>query len=163
MPRIQIIDGKDPRPCRGQYETVNPGSIKFDLFAEAFAHRPRDKDGTMSTEPHRLQDALSVALNQPVNSAHEAAPVVPTVRYPVPGDLPDTDHGSGRGAASRSLFAASAAMAGAALSVAFNAPSVLLASVASIAVFAAMPLLRRSAGRWRLASGAGNDKTGRSR
>ncbi|AKI02478.1 signal transduction histidine kinase [Hoeflea sp. IMCC20628] len=49
-----------------------------------------------------------------------------------------------RNSASRALFTASAAMAAAAISVAFNAPAMLLASVAGIAVFAAVPLLRRS-------------------
>ncbi|WP_299865283.1 ATP-binding protein [uncultured Hoeflea sp.] len=55
--------------------------------------------------------------------------------------------GSEAGPASRPLFLASTAMAAAALSVAFNAPSVLMASVAGIAVLAAMPLIRRAIGR----------------
>ena len=45
--------------------------------------------------------------------------------------------------ASRPLFAVSAALAATAASVAFNAPALLLASVAGIALYAAMPLLQR--------------------
>lgn len=69
--------------------------------------------------------------------------VVPSVRYPVndPGCTRPRTAGS---SAPGPLFLASAAMAGAALSLAFNDPAVLMASVAAIAVLATMPLLRRT-------------------
>lgn len=123
----------------------------------------------MSTKPHELQAALSLALNQqlapgrgasgaasgaetpvfaaPAEAVH--APVTPAVRYPVPGAAlsGSSARGPETGAASRPLFLASTAMAAAALSVAFNAPSVLMASVAGIAVLAVMPLIRRAVAR----------------
>ncbi|MEM5471280.1 ATP-binding protein [Hoeflea sp. AS60] len=46
--------------------------------------------------------------------------------------------------ASRPLFAVAAALTATAVSVAFNAPAILMASVAGIAIYAAVPLLRRS-------------------
>lgn len=100
----------------------------------------------MSTEPRRLQDALHRALTQPVATQSHAPEVIPAVRYPVPGAAAsqrgaDTDT---PGSASGALFAVSAAMAATALSVAFNAPALLLASVAGLAVYAATPLLQRS-------------------
>ena len=100
----------------------------------------------MSTEPQRLQNALQQALNQPAIDHSDSPPVIPAVRYPV-GDAP-ADSGnpptSAPGSASRPLFVASAAMVATALSVAFNAPSVLLAFVAGLTVCAATPMVRRT-------------------
>ncbi|MBC7280969.1 ATP-binding protein [Hoeflea sp.] len=72
--------------------------------------------------------------------------VIPSVHYPVPGALAHGDRRDAgpQGSASGALFAVSAAMAATALSVAFNAPALLLASVAGLAVYAATPLLQRS-------------------
>jgi len=102
----------------------------------------------MSTEPRRLQDALHQALNQPLgrhmSAPHQAPDVIPPVHYP--GVLTHNRGGEARmpAPASAALFAVSAAMAATALSVAFNAPALLLASVAGLAVCAATPLLQRS-------------------
>ncbi|MCY0149546.1 ATP-binding protein [Hoeflea sp. G2-23] len=96
----------------------------------------------MSTEPSRLQEALSLALNQQAETSRDTQTVSPAVRYPV-SDTATVSPGVAHSTAARPLFAASAAMAAAAISVSFNAPMVLLASVAGIAVFAALPLLRR--------------------
>ena len=104
----------------------------------------------MSTEPRRLQDALHQALTRPVNDHGNARPrapeVIPAVRYPVPGAAADRRDGQAAtaGSASAPLFMVSAAMAATAVSVAFNAPALLLASVAGLAVYAATPLLQRS-------------------
>ena len=80
-------------------------------------------------------------------AAHSSAPQVnPVMRYPVAedrGDGSDTPSGS-RGSAARPLLLASAAVAATAISVALNAPALLLASVAGIAIYAAVPVLRRS-------------------
>lgn len=104
----------------------------------------------MSTEPRRLQDVLQQALSQPLNrhmaDQSRAPEVIPAVRYPVPGAAtgrPGEQAGS-QESASGPLFAVSAAMAATALSVAFSAPALLLASVAGLAVWAATPLLQRS-------------------
>ena len=102
----------------------------------------------MSTEPRRLQDALHQALNQPLgrhmSAPHRAPDVIPPVHYP--GVPPHGRGGETRipAPASGALFAVSAAMAATALSVAFNAPALLLASVAGLAVCAATPLLQHS-------------------
>jgi signal transduction histidine kinase/CheY-like chemotaxis protein len=98
-----------------------------------------------------------MALNQPASRSNEVPHVVPAARYPVPAvDTPqrlgptiasDPNTAEAQGDAARPLFAISAALGASALSVAFDAPAVLLASVAGIAVVAAMPLFRRSAQR----------------
>ena len=95
----------------------------------------------MSTEPRRLQDVLSQAIGQPTGPR----PLIPAVRYPVHGASDAAVGGRTRrcSSAARPLFTASAAMAATAVSVAFNAPALLLASVAGIAVYAVTPLLQR--------------------
>ncbi len=101
----------------------------------------------MMTEPLRLQETLQRALSEQV-AAHSSAPHIDRAhRQPVPDIVVDSEQRSPEitdTPASRPLFAVAAALGATAASVAFNAPAVLLASVAGIAVFAAMPLLRPS-------------------
>jgi len=80
-------------------------------------------------------------------SARSRAPEVnPVVRHPVPEAFVKTGDAAtvASGSASRPLFVASAAVAATAASFAFNAPALLLASVAGIAIYTAVPLLQRS-------------------
>lgn len=108
----------------------------------------------MRTEPHRLQSALSTALNQPAPYSNEVPPVAPAVRYPVPGAAPVSNDETLQDSAPSALaglsgalplFLISGALGAAALSVAFDTPAALLASAAGISVVAAMPLLKRPA------------------
>lgn len=104
-----------------------------------------------------------MALNQPTPRSNEIPLVAPAVRYPVPGTAsaaasnveeqrPSAQNitskqqaAHGFGGAARPLFVISAALGASAISIAFDAPAALLASVAGIAVVAAMPLFRRPA------------------
>jgi len=100
----------------------------------------------MSTEPRRLQTVLQQALNRPMAGHAPAAEGIPAVKYPVQGaSMAGAERRTNApGSFSFALFAVSAAMAAAALSMAFNAPAMVLASVAGIAVYAVALLLRRS-------------------
>jgi signal transduction histidine kinase/CheY-like chemotaxis protein len=101
----------------------------------------------MMTEPLRLQESLQRALSEQVATYSTAPQVEPAQRQPVPDIVVDSERPAQdvtATPASRPLFAVAAALGATAASVAFNAPAMLLASVAGIAVFAAMPLLRRS-------------------
>jgi len=94
---------------------------------------------------------------------HSSAPQVnPVVRHPVPDVFVDRERTQDTisGSASRPLFGVAAALAATAVSVAFNAPAVLLASVAGIAIYAAVPLLRRSFNGTAPASSAARTKSG---
>ena len=85
-------------------------------------------------------------------------PLNPGLENPVPEVSVDTERAQAEVAghsASRPLFAVSAGLAATAISVAFNAPAVLLASVAGIAIYSAVPLLRRSFNSPRPATSAG--------
>jgi len=113
----------------------------------------------MSTEPSRLQEALSLALNQQAEALPDTRASNPAIRYPVSG-APTANAGTTDGSAARPLLAASAALTAAAISVMFNAPLVLLASVAGIAVFAALPLLKRKSERQELAPAPASAGTG---
>jgi PAS domain-containing protein len=101
----------------------------------------------MMTEPLRLQESLQRALSEQVATCSTAPQVEPAQGQPVPDIVVDSERPAQdvtATSASRPLFAVAAALGATAASVAFNAPAMLLASVAGIAVFAAMPLLRRS-------------------
>lgn len=101
----------------------------------------------MMTEPLRLQETLQRALSEQAVSHPSFPQISPAVDHPVPDVSADKDRtavGDTPSSASRPLFAVSAALAATAVSVAFNAPALLLASVAGIAIYAAVPLLRRS-------------------
>ncbi|OCW57257.1 hypothetical protein AWJ14_16030 [Hoeflea olei] len=82
----------------------------------------------------------------PADSGKAAPEPIPAVRSPAadgrPGafDAVDAEAAS----ASRPLFAVSAAMAATALSLALDAPALLLASLSGLAVYAASPLLARA-------------------
>jgi len=80
-------------------------------------------------------------------AVHSGVPQVnPVDRHPIPEVFVDRDRTQdiAHGPASRPLFVVSAALAATAVSVAFSAPALLLASVAGIAIYAAVPLLQRS-------------------
>src|SRR5690606_18123384 len=100
----------------------------------------------MRTEPLRLQDTLQQALASQLAPQSSAPQVLPVVRYPVAEARGDGGFALSepRGSAARPLLAASAAVAATAVSVALNAPALLLASVAGIAIYTAVPVLRRS-------------------
>ncbi|WP_420406710.1 ATP-binding protein [Hoeflea sp.] len=100
----------------------------------------------MSTHPHHLQTTLSLALTQKDRLSNEVPPVMPVAengRQEIPADAAKDDAPNRKLHASGALFAVSAALGAAGLSIAYDAPAALLASVAGVAVLAAMPLLRR--------------------
>ncbi|MEQ8308156.1 MAG: ATP-binding protein [Hoeflea sp.] len=100
----------------------------------------------MSTEPHQLQKTLSLALSQAEPSPNEVPPVHPVAvhhRKAAPAAAPEAGASGRRFSASGPLLAISAALAAAGLSIAYDAPTVLLASLAGVAVLAGMPLIRR--------------------
>ena len=98
----------------------------------------------MSKEPHILLKDIEQAMRQPSAIDRNFRPINPTVRYPVPGmnQSPGAEGQAGE-RATRALMAASFAMGGVALAVAFNSPSVLFATAAGIAIMAAGPWLRK--------------------
>ncbi|MCY0093192.1 ATP-binding protein [Hoeflea ulvae] len=100
----------------------------------------------MSTETKRSHSLLDQAGNRPGAGQADTVPVIPVVHYPAT-ESPEAD-GSARkaaaGSSSQALFAASAVMAAAAVSMIFSAPAVLFVTLAGIAAFAAVALLRRS-------------------
>ena len=101
----------------------------------------------MMTEPLRLQETLQRALSEQAVTHPSFSPSVAEPEHAIPEVAVDTERmqaGDTASSASRPLFAVSAALAATAVSVAFNAPAVLLASVAGIAVYAAAPLFRRA-------------------
>ncbi|MEQ8482144.1 MAG: ATP-binding protein [Hoeflea sp.] len=100
----------------------------------------------MSTDPYRLQKTISLALSQTESSSNEVPPVLPVAahrRHDAAADAPGADAPGRRFSASGPLFAISAALGAAGISIAYEAPAALLASVAGVVVLAAMPLFRR--------------------
>ncbi|WP_417432682.1 ATP-binding protein [Hoeflea sp.] len=106
----------------------------------------------MMTEPLRLQQTLQQALSDQTAAPSGTLHADPVERYPVPDVFVDRERAQESSvqsasrplSAARPLFAVATALTAAAVSVAFNAPALLMASVAGIAIFAAAPLLRRS-------------------
>ncbi|WP_269390523.1 ATP-binding protein [Hoeflea alexandrii] len=98
------------------------------------------------TEPLRLQQTLQQALSNQTAAQASTLHADPAARHPVPDVFVDSERAQQPPvhSASRPLFAVAAALTAAAVSVAFNAPALLLASVAGIAIYAAVPLLQRS-------------------
>ena len=100
----------------------------------------------MMTEPLRLQQTLQQALSNQTAAQASTLHADEATRHPVPDVFVDSERAPQTPvhSASRPLFAVATALTAAAVSVAFNAPALLLASVAGIAIYAAVPLLQRS-------------------
>jgi signal transduction histidine kinase/CheY-like chemotaxis protein len=100
----------------------------------------------MMTEPLRLQQTLQQALSNQTAAQASTLHADPVVRNTIPDVFVDSERAPQTSvhSASRPLFAVATALTAAAVSVAFNAPALLLASVAGIAIYAAVPLLQRS-------------------
>lgn len=100
----------------------------------------------MMTEPLRLQQTLQQALSDQTAAHASTLHADAAARHPVPDVFVDSERAQQTSvhSASRPLFAVATALTAAAVSVAFNAPALLLASVAGIAIYAAVPLLQRS-------------------